>query len=69
MSGREVPHEREKPEQATGCGGGVGAGVGGGSEEPGAGDSACRGSGTDAAATVVRENKFLKQVYLLVEEG
>lgn len=25
MSGREVSHEREKPEQATGCGGGVGA--------------------------------------------
>lgn len=30
MSGREVPHERKKQEQATGYGGGVGAGVRGG---------------------------------------
>lgn len=65
MLGREVPHEREKPKQATGCGGGVGVRVGCAegawySEETGEGDSAC---------AVVRENKFLKQVYLLMEEG
>lgn len=49
---------------------GVGVGWGRwwwGSEERGAGDSAC-GRGTQQLA-VVRENKFLKQVYLLVEEG
>ena len=42
ISGREVPHEREKPKQATGCGGGMGVRVGAGSEETNTGDSACR---------------------------
>lgn len=46
---------------------GVGVGWGrGGSEETGAGDSARSSAG--CAECVAIENKFLKQVYLLVEE-
>lgn len=58
-----MPHEREKPKQATECGGEWGRGWA--QRKPGL---VTQPAVLLEATCVAVKNKFLKQVYLLVEE-